>query len=352
MRKKLLKRILTPAISKELPGIEPDKLPEISFQAMQGDGSSRQFYRFFVGERSLIAILAPVDSLTGINENDSYHYIGKQLMKAGIPVPRIYAYDRSEGVIIVEDLGDTHLQSLLDFNARYSESKNWYHSIIPVLARMHLNAVKGFDTRYCFDTPVYDKNFIYQRELLYFKRELVERYCDLDVSDHEMDKEFKKLTDLVSLIPNNFFMHRDFQSRNIMVKGSDFFFIDFQGGRLGPPTYDLASLLIDPYVAIPDELQEELMISYFLEMKSHLGMSRDEFVENYWLTAICRNLQILAAFVFLSQVRKKSFFANYIPHATCQLKRVLENSGNYEFRVLKEIAVALTQKFPTDANGV
>ncbi|RLA99153.1 MAG: aminoglycoside phosphotransferase, partial [Deltaproteobacteria bacterium] len=143
----------------------------------------------------------------------------------------------------------------------------------------------------------------------------------------------------------NFLMHRDFQSRNIMLKEGKFYFIDFQGARFGPPTYDLASFLIDPYVGVPQQLQAELLEGYFDEIKFQIKASREEFINWYWLTALCRNLQILAAFVFLSQVKKKPFFAQFIKPALRQLCHTLDHVDSHKFKRLRFIVTEQARSF-------
>ncbi len=340
--KKILKKEVARIYSREKGGISP--VDTFTVESLRGDGSSRQFYRVFCGAESYIAIYAPVDDLSVVTENDSYVYIGKHLRTKGIPVPEIYAYSMEKGIIIVEDLGDHHLQSVIDFENSYEEGKAWYLKILEALIKMQVDGSRDFDGSRCFDTPVYDKEFIFRRELLYFKREFLERHLGLSAMKPELDNELRELAEAVSQIPNNFFMHRDFQSRNIMVKNSRFYFIDFQAGRFGPPTYDLASLLIDPYVGMPKTLQEELMHTYFREAQKYLGMSHAEFEKNYRLTALCRNFQILAAFVYLSKVKQKSFFEQYINPALVELASNLRRIDQAGFKILGAIIQSEAQK--------
>jgi len=310
---------------------------DLQIEPMHGDGSSRKFYRVATGKTNYVAIVAPPDTLSRTNENDSYYYIGNHLRKRGIPVPEIYAYNREKGIIILEDLGDLHLQSIIDFQNTYNKSKAWYVNILEKLAKMNTGGARGFDSSWCFDTAVYDREFIYQRELIYFKNEFLSRYLGLTIEESDLENEFKHLAELVSEIPNNFLMHRDFQSRNIMIKEGKFYFIDFQGARFGPPTYDIASFLIDPYVGVPQHLQVELLEGYFDEIRIQFKASREEFINWYWLTALCRNLQILAAFVFLSQVKKKPFFAQFIKPALRHLCHTLDHVESHKFKRLRFI---------------
>src|SRR5210317_1459900 len=116
------------------------------------------------------------------------------------------------------------------------------------------------------------------------------------------------------------FMHRDMQSRNIMIKGRDIYFIDFQGGRIGPIQYDLASLLIDPYVELPHAIQAQL-IDYSIEvLAAQTELTPEKFLSCYHYCRLTRNLQILGAYAYLSKVKGKKHFESYIPAAVRSLR--------------------------------
>jgi len=120
------------------------------------------------------------------------------------------------------------------------------------------------------------------------------------------------------------FMHRDFQSRNIMLKANKPYFIDFQGGRIGPVQYDLASLLIDPYAALSQGTQDFLLAHYTDELSRHMRLDVEQFRKGYACCAITRNLQILGAFGHLSKSRGKTYFETYIPAALSTLRSNLK----------------------------
>ena len=122
-----------------------------------------------------------------------------------------------------------------------------------------------------------------------------------------------------------------------MVKNNRFYFIDFQGGRLGPIQYDLASLLIDPYVNLSRPVQD-ILLKFGVETLSPLiRTDPDKFLSCYHYCAITRNLQILGAFGFLSRIKKKTYFEKYIPNAITSLRNNLSSFGDKEFPNLKSI---------------
>jgi aminoglycoside/choline kinase family phosphotransferase len=126
-------------------------------------------------------------------------------------------------------------------------------------------------------------------------------------------------------------MHRDMQSRNIMVKGQSIYFIDFQGGRIGPIQYDLASLLIDPYVDLPQHIQAQLLEYSLKKLSATAAVEPDKFLACYYYCTLTRNLQILGAFAYLSRAKGKKQFEKYIPPAVKSLKSNLTADDHSEF---------------------
>jgi aminoglycoside/choline kinase family phosphotransferase len=139
------------------------------------------------------------------------------------------------------------------------------------------------------------------------------------------------------------FMHRDFQSRNILISAGRPYIIDFQGGRLGPAEYDLASLLIDPYVALPAALRETLRDDFIARYHEQTGKPPEAIAATYRLCALARNLQILGAFGFLATAKGKNYFADYIPPALASLQQHLAGLPGHDFPQLRGIADTLVR---------
>jgi aminoglycoside/choline kinase family phosphotransferase len=159
----------------------------------------------------------------------------------------------------------------------------------------------------------------------------------------DLEDDFVDLAQSAVAFSINGFMHRDMQSRNIMIQNNTFYFIDFQGGRLGPVQYDIASLLIDPYVELPVRIKDRLL-EYATEMlASSAGIDPDRFKTGFRYCAITRNLQILGAFGFLSRVKGKTYFEEYIPGAVKTLKHALSTFEKAEFPKLKTVVEALPE---------
>ncbi|MGD8381707.1 MAG: phosphotransferase [Syntrophobacterales bacterium] len=308
----------------------------LRWQPLHGDGSERTFYRVATQEKSLILIWSPPGDETFPNENDSYVYIGRHLRQKGVPVPEILGYYRPEGLTLVEDLGSVHLQDLVVSGAERLTAL--YGQAIDVLLEMQVRATEDLETRHCFDTALYDPQFIIERELEYFRWSFLEGALGLEIDSHYVKEDFSLLASRAGEGEGQlFFLHRDFQSRNLMVKGDHLYLIDFQGARLGPPQYDLAALLLDPYVQLPGAIQQELLAAYSRAFGKLTGGSVDEFLLKYPHVALCRNLQVLAAFSFLTRIKERSHFAQYIVPAWKRLRQQLTEPPGSKYRTLADV---------------
>jgi aminoglycoside/choline kinase family phosphotransferase len=203
---------------------------------------------------------------------------------------------------------------------------------------MWLEGAGGFNPTWTFQTAYYDQNLILERECRYFVDAFLNGYLNLNIGFEDLAPDFYHLAERIQKYGCRGFMHRDFQSRNIMVNGSDIYFIDFQGGRIGPIQYDLASLLIDPYTALSQPLQRQLLQFSIEHLSTLFPFSAEHFQKGFHYCAISRNLQILGAFGFLSRVKKKIRFEKYIPQAITILKNNLNvHFKGDQFKLLKAV---------------
>lgn len=303
------------------------------FQAFEGglstplsaDGSSRQFTRLDDGDgKTCICVMPPPGDKAGMAEAAAFFRIGKHLRERGVPVPEMYGHAPDSGLVICEDLGDMRLHDLLVAEGAVTEPLiALYEQVVRQLARMQTAGGDGFDDKWCWDTPCYDRRVMLERESGYFLRAFCREYLELNVRQNVIQGDFERLASEASRASSNFFLHRDFQSRNIMIQEGRAFFIDFQGGRRGPLGYDLASLLLDPYTALEKSMKKRLLSVYLEELARVCTYDEELFLKEYNLLAIQRNLQILGAFAFLTKVKGKPFFKQYIHPALVSLDDLL-----------------------------
>jgi len=310
---------------------------DISKEQIQGDGSDRNWYRVSSDNKSLIVVDHGIRQSEAITEVDAFVNIGKHLFSNKIPVPELFLYDTFSGLVFLQDFGSTHLQDMVLKAKTDKEITSHYQAIICLIIDFSISGANGFDPLWTYQTTHYDKDLILEKECRYFVEAFLQNYLGMDIRFDNLKQEFDLLADTTLEYSINGLMHRDMQSRNIMIKNGKCFFIDFQGARLGPVQYDIASLIIDPYVALPFPIQTQLKDFAVETLADRVGSKKDNFKQCLNYCAITRNLQILGAFGFLSKVNGKKYFEQYIPTAVKTLKNNLSVFKEIGFSNLKSV---------------
>ncbi len=287
------------------------------------DGSDRIFYRIASDPASIAIFPGPPPH--GLAEAVSCYTIGCHLADSGVAVPQIYGQQREYRVILMEDVGSLHLYNLVSRRRNFAEVRPLYFEAVEALFALQVTGRHGFDLRSCWGSRHYDFDLMMQQESDYFLQALCRDYLALVVDLPALQAEMVVIARQAAREPADFLLHRDFQCRNLMVQGEEkkIRIIDFQGARLGPLGYDLASLLIDPYAALMPVEQEEIFSYYVALGRDKIGLDPDCFRRGFYFLAIQRNLQILGAFAFLSQKKGKGFFQQFITPALHSLDRLL-----------------------------
>lgn len=321
-----------------------DRIPqrEPTVTRLKGDGSDRAWSRVADGDDSLVAVGHGIRPTAGVCEADAFINIGRHLHRRGLPVPTLYAADPFAGLAFLEDVGDRHLQETVLALDSTTACIRLYQKVIGILVTLSHEGAVGFDPAWPYQTDTYNRQVILHNECAYF----VDAFLHLergrrDITYGELQQEFELLADKTLAHGITGFMHRDCQSRNIMLRGDDCFFIDFQGGRLGPVQYDLASLLIDPYVDLAPEMQVDLRDYGLDRIQAAFGEDRQKIHRGYAYCSLTRNLQILGAFGFLSRKKNKPGFAAYISPAVASLKRILDAPECRDFPKLRAVVEQL-----------
>ncbi|SDO99125.1 aminoglycoside phosphotransferase family protein [Desulforhopalus singaporensis] len=313
------------------------------------DGSTRRFFRVATGEpagtdrsRVTSAVIVAPGKIDGesLAEAESTWRIGRHLGQRGAAVPQSYCWDRQSGIVVVEDLGQTRLYDFArrkdgEGAAGQEELIAKYEQVLEQLARLQIIGGRGFDSNWCWQGGKYDADLMIEKESGYFYRACWQdllgngKVCGIDL-------EFREIARRASQAPGHYFLHRDCQSRNIMLKNGDPVFIDFQGGRLGPLGYDVASLLIDPYCRLSPEIEQRLVERYCFFAGLLEPMDDSQFLGHYQYLALQRNMQIVGAFSFLYSKRRKPFFKEFILPSLAMLATRLEESCFADFPILKK----------------
>jgi len=294
-----------------------------SVTLISGGGSDRSFYRIKQGKRTVILML----SQSGNREFKNYLETDRFLSNISIGVPEIYDVNLEKCFLFMEDAGDESLYDKFQTSRSEAETLYWYKKVLAILTHMQ---VEGGRKCSHLNLRIFDYHAL-RKETKYFQEYFIERYCGISISDKEkLAQEFRALAKKVAKEPLHF-MHRDFQSQNIMIKNGEIRVIDFQGGRKGLLQYDLVSILKDAYVVLSEKTRKKLILFYLeklggegLKIKDH-----EQFYEVLTLTGLQRNMQALGAFSFLSLVKGKPWFKQYIPAGVQYLYSALEQRKEF-----------------------
>ncbi len=289
---------------------------------LSGDASTRRYYRLENGGTSYVLALYPEPFLSG---ELSYLGVHSLLESYGLPVPATVDVDGPRGVVLQEDLGARTLQDdLKDASAERREEH--YKEAVDQIARLQMKAALGAQKADCFRIAFDIEKLSW--ELHYFLKHFVEghRGCDLSVEDRATVSEaFHELGREIASWPR-VLCHRDYHSRNLMPHRDRLYWIDFQDARMGPTTYDLASLLRDAYVDVPEEMQDDLKERF--RQTATPDEPREVFRRRFDLMCVQRNLKALGTFGYMATVRSNPVYLPYIPrnlaHARHNLSRYPE----------------------------
>jgi aminoglycoside/choline kinase family phosphotransferase len=298
---------------KDLPLLE-EKTPIISLPG----GSEREFYRL-PGDGGCVVMCGKT-----IEDFREYLEIQNFLEKRGVGVPHILSTDENEKVILMEDLGVETLTYCVENSKSDNETEDLYKAVLDHLVLLQMRGSEGIEE--C--KSVYGRNFdfsVMRWESTYFTEEFLESFCGFSSKETApLDGEFDSLAHSLEK-ESRFFMHRDFQSQNIIYKNGEVRIIDFQTAHRGLLAYDIAALLRDSYLILPKEMREQLLRYYHSEVKDFVDSYADfrTFREVYSRAAIQRNMQALGAFAFLSGRKKKIWFQRAIPQGLEYLREGL-----------------------------
>src|SRR5208283_2111955 len=300
-------------------------VPAERVQQLQGElgGSGRKIIRLSAGNQKAIGILYGVRE-----ENAAFLSFSRHFRRHGLPVPEIYAEDLNHGAYLEEDLGDTTLFEFLS-NSRSGDSiaapvVEVYRKVVAELPRFQIEAGRDLDYSVCYPRGSFDRQSI-NWDLNYFKYYFL-RLAAIPFNEQALEDDFGRLTDFLLSAPHDYFLYRDFQSRNIMLRDGKPYFVDYQGGRKGALQYDIASLLFDAKADLPPELRTQLLERYLGELAKFITVNRGEFKRHYYGYVYARILQALGAYGFRGFYERKTHFLQSVPYALKNLRWLLHNT--------------------------
>src|SRR6195256_2607984 len=292
--------------------------------ALQGDlgGSGRKIIRLSNEKTSAIGILYGVRE-----ENAAFLEFSRHFRHHGLPVPEIYAEALDQGAYLEEDLGDTTLFEFLSKN-RTGENiappvVEAYRKVVAVLPRFQVEAGRDLNYGVCYPIASFDRQSI-AWDLNYFKYYFL-RLAGIPFNEQALEDDFGRFTEFLLSAPRDYFLYRDFQSRNILLRNGDPFFVDYQGGRKGALQYDIASLLYDAKADLPSDLRQLLLDHYLDRLSSFIPLDRQVFLRHYYAYVYIRIMQALGAYGFRGFYERKAHFLQSVPYALKNLRWLLHN---------------------------
>ena len=300
------------------------RAPATRVQPLQGElgGSGRKLMRLASEKASAIGVLYDVRE-----ENVAFLEFSRHFRRHGLPVPEIYAEDLDQGAYLEEDLGDTTLFEFLSKNRAgektSSDTLKAYRKVVGFLPRFQVVAGRDLNYKVCYPRASFDRQSI-AWDLNYFKYYFL-RLAGVPFNEQLLEDDFKRLTKFLLSADVDYFLYRDFQSRNIMLLDSQPYFVDYQGGRKGALQYDIASLLYDAKADLPPELRQELLDHYLNQLAEFIDLDRGRFMRHYYAYVYVRIMQALGAYGFRGLYERKAHFLQSVPYALKNLCWLLDN---------------------------
>ncbi len=300
------------------------KVTPETVRPLQGNlgGSGRVIIRLAGGGFRAVGILYSVRE-----ENVAFLEFSKHFRRHGLPVPQIYAEDLDQGAYLEEDLGDLTLFEFLSANRTGAEvapaAIEAYRKVVAELPRFQVEAGRDLNYKVCYPRASFDRQSI-AWDLNYFKYYFL-RLAGIPFNEQALEQDFSRLTKFLLSVEHDYFLYRDFQSRNVMLRDGKPYFVDYQGGRRGALQYDIASLLFDGKADLPPELRQELLDYYLERLSDFVKIDRSAFMEHYYAYVYVRILQALGAYGFRGFYERKTHFLQSVPYALKNISWLAEN---------------------------
>lgn len=317
-----------------------------SVEKMPGAGSNRVYYRL-TGEdgKTCVGVIG-----TQVDENRAFLYLANHFGKKGLPVPEVYAVSSDEMCYLQQDLGNRSLYDAVKHGRETGEYNDYERDLlvktIRLLPAFQYDGVIGLDPKMCYPQPQFDKQTV-MFDLNYFK------YCFLkgtgvEFNEMRLEKEFNSFADSLTTEYVPVFMYRDFQARNVMLDENDEpYFIDFQGGRVGPGFYDVASFVFQASARYSLQLKKHLLSEYYIERLNYVkqaSIAQNLVKLNEFITF--RLLQVLGAYGFRGFFERKPHFLKSMPAALDILEDILERGAFKNYPYLGEVCQEVVDNRP------
>jgi hypothetical protein len=296
-------------------------VPTAPVKKLKGDASNRSYYRVGEPPESWVVMVMPPDATKKSEEATKgeppkelpFINVHRYLEKLGIRVPRILRYDEPAGMMVLEDLSDVTFEAALE-GGKHRDAL--YGRAVELLAQLRARAERNVDPECLAFTRAFDED-LYDWELHHFREWGLEAWSGkkpTDAERAELDRTFREISRTLAAAPRGF-THRDYQSRNIMMKEGELVVIDFQDALQGPRQYDLVALLRDSYVELDRQFVDKMLDRYIEAFRDASGERIDPgpFKDFFDLLTIQRKLKDAGRFEFINRVKGNPGFLVSIP---------------------------------------
>lgn len=292
-------------------------------EPMAAHGSDRHYYRIFGKQKTAIGV-----QNHDFKENIAFLNFSKHFADCHLPVPEIYDQELDKNIYLEQDLGDTTLFSFLSdervLNGFSENTVQLYEKVIDKLVLFQVSANEGLDYSVCYPRPSFDRQSM-MWDLNYFKYYFL-KLAKIPFNEQELEDDFQQFCDFLLSTERDFFLYRDFQSRNVMIMDGEPWFIDYQGGRKGALQYDLASLLYDAKADIPQDVRNQLLERYLEKLAKLIPVNREKFLQFYHGYVFIRIMQALGAYGFRGFYERKEHFLKSVPYAIKNLEYLITHA--------------------------
>jgi len=298
--------------------------PATQVTPLQGQlgASGRNIVRLANDNNTAIGILYGVRE-----ENVAFLEFSRTFRRHGLPVPRIYEEALEQGAYLEEDLGDLTLYQFLSEHRKSDDISpeviDAYRKVAAILPRFQVEMRNEVNYKVCYPRGSFDRQSI-AWDLNYFKYYFL-RLAGIPFSEQALENDFSRLTKFLLSADREYFLYRDFQSRNVMLVDGNPYFLDYQGGRKGALQYDIASLLFDAKADLPPELRQQLLDHYLDTLETFLPVDRGVFMHYYYAYVYVRVMQALGAYGFRGFYESKPVFLQSVPYALKNIRWLLHN---------------------------
>ena len=310
-------------------------IANIGIEPIVGAVSARQYFRVNYPQHSIIAVLGNNKA-----ENESFLYFTKIFSELDLPVPRILAVADDKMSYLTSDDGTCSLLGYIETLRNEESVTSVYENVLNLLIDFQVNGGAAVDFQQCFARQCFDKQQM-MFDLQYFKYYYL-KLTEIPFNDSALETDFELLLQSIGNTSEPYFMYRDFQARNILVKENTFCFIDYQGGMRGPLQYDVASLLYQSRAGLTSLQREYLLSKYISILKNYIIVDEEEFIKKYYCIVLLRTLQTLGTYGFRGLIQRKEIFLKSIPQSMVILEEMIDKlketiQTEYLFSILQKI---------------